>query len=63
MSSKITKQILRERAAQRNGMIVAGAFNAMSAKIIEDQGFEAVYLTGAGLTNMQYGAPELERAG
>jgi len=59
MSSKSTKQILRERAAQRDGMIVAGAFNAMSAKIIEDQGFEAVYLTGAGLTNMQYGAPDL----
>jgi 2-methylisocitrate lyase-like PEP mutase family enzyme len=59
MSSKSTKQILRERVAQRNGMIVAGAFNAMSAKIIEDQGFEAVYLTGAGLTNMHYGAPDL----
>lgn len=59
MSSKSTKQILRERVAQRNGMIVAGAFNAMSAKIIEDLGYEAVYLTGAGLTNMHYGAPDL----
>lgn len=59
MSSKSTKQRLRERAAQRNGLIVAGAFNAMSARIIADQGFEAVYLTGAGLTNMHYGAPDL----
>lgn len=57
--SKSTKQVLRERVAQRNGMLVAGAFNAMSARVVADQGFEAVYLTGAGLTNMHYGAPDL----
>ncbi len=57
--SKSTKKILREQVARRNGMIVAGAFNAMSAKVVADQGFEAVYLTGAGLTNMHYGVPDL----
>jgi 2-methylisocitrate lyase-like PEP mutase family enzyme len=57
--SKSTKQTLREQVARRNGMIVAGAFNAMSAKVVADQGFEAVYLTGAGLTNMHYGVPDL----
>ena len=57
--SKSTKQVLREQVARRNGMIVAGAFNAMSAKVVADQGFEAVYLTGAGLTNMHYGVPDL----
>ncbi|CAM4158583.1 isocitrate lyase/PEP mutase family protein [Bordetella tumulicola] len=56
---KSTKQVLREKVARRDGLIVAGAFNAMSAKIVADQGFEAVYLTGAGLTNMHYGAPDL----
>ncbi|MBV7482157.1 oxaloacetate decarboxylase [Bordetella sp. BOR01] len=56
---KSTKQILREKVARRNGLVVAGAFNAMSAKVVADQGFEAVYLTGAGLTNMHYGAPDL----
>lgn len=56
---KSTKQILREKVARRNGLVVAGAFNAMSAKIVADEGFEAVYLTGAGLTNMHYGAPDL----
>ncbi|KDD18655.1 isocitrate lyase/PEP mutase family protein [Bordetella bronchiseptica] len=57
--SNSTKRVLCERVAQRNGMLVAGAFNAMSARIVADQGFEAVYLTGAGLTNMHYGAPDL----
>ncbi|CCN05743.1 putative carboxyvinyl-carboxyphosphonate phosphorylmutase [Bordetella bronchiseptica MBORD675] len=57
--SNSTKRVLREQVAQRNGMLVAGAFNAMSARIVADQGFKAVYLTGAGLTNMHYGAPDL----
>jgi len=56
---KSTKQALREKVARRNGLIVAGAFNAMSARVVADQGFEAIYLTGAGLTNMHYGAPDL----
>lgn len=36
-----------------------GAFNAMSARVIEDLGFEAVYITGAGVTNMNLGLPDL----
>jgi len=54
-----TRQVLREKIARRDGLIVVGAFNAMSARIVADQGFEAVYLTGAGLTNMHYGVPDL----
>lgn len=56
---KTTKQILRARVEQRDGLLVAGAFNAMSARIVADQGFEAIYLTGAGLTNMYYGTPDV----
>ena len=56
---KSTKQVLREKVARRDGLIVAGTFNAMSAKVVADQGFEAAYLTGAGLTNMHYGVPDL----
>ena len=57
--SQVTKKTLRDRVEQRNGLVVVGAFNAMSARIVADQGFEAVYLTGAGLTNMSYGLPDL----
>lgn len=39
--------------------MIPGAFNAMSARVIADQGFEAIFLTGAGLTNMHYGMPDL----
>jgi len=61
--SKSTKKVLRDRVNQRNGLIVPGAFNAMSARVIADLGYEAVYLTGAGLTNMQYGLPDLSYIG
>ncbi|MCE2878990.1 MAG: isocitrate lyase/PEP mutase family protein [Comamonadaceae bacterium] len=54
-----SKKFLRQRVNQRNGLLVPGAFNAMSARTVADLGFEAVYLSGAGLTNMYYGLPDL----
>jgi len=53
-----SKKFLRQRVNQRNGLLVPGAFNAMSARTVADLGFEAVYLSGAGLTNMYYGLPD-----
>ena len=53
-----TKQKLRALAEARKGIIVPGAFNAMSAKLVADLGFEAVYVTGAGVTNMWFGMPD-----
>jgi 2-methylisocitrate lyase-like PEP mutase family enzyme len=40
-------------------MIVPGAANALSARIIEDLGFEAVYLSGAGIANTFLGVPDI----
>lgn len=52
------KKKLQSLAQARRGVIVPGAFNAMSARIIEDLGFEAIYVTGAGVTNMWFGMPD-----
>ncbi|MEE8084407.1 MAG: oxaloacetate decarboxylase [Alphaproteobacteria bacterium] len=49
----------KERVARRDGLLVPGAANALAAKIIEDTGFEALYVTGAGITNMHLGAPDI----
>ena len=49
---------LKELVQARRGIIVPGAFNALSAKVIEDLGFEAIYVTGAGVTNMWFGMPD-----
>ncbi|KRC36031.1 oxaloacetate decarboxylase [Acidovorax sp. Root219] len=53
-----TKQQLRALVQARRGAIVPGAFNALSARVIEDLGFEAIYITGAGVTNMWFGLPD-----
>ncbi len=50
---------LKKKINERRGLLVPGAANALSARIIQDMGFEAVYLSGAGLTNMFYGIPDM----
>jgi 2-methylisocitrate lyase-like PEP mutase family enzyme len=53
-----SKNKLRALAQARRGVLVPGAFNALSARVIEDLGFEAIYVTGAGVTNMWFGMPD-----
>jgi 2-methylisocitrate lyase-like PEP mutase family enzyme len=53
-----TRQTLRALVEARRGALVPGAFNALSARVIEDLGFEAIYVTGAGVTNMALGLPD-----
>jgi 2-methylisocitrate lyase-like PEP mutase family enzyme len=50
---------LLQKLQERRGLLVAGAANALAARVIEQQGFEAVYLSGAGITNTFYGMPDL----
>jgi 2-methylisocitrate lyase-like PEP mutase family enzyme len=45
--------------ARRDASIVPGAANALAARIAEDVGFEAVYVTGAGVTNSYIGTPDI----
>jgi 2-methylisocitrate lyase-like PEP mutase family enzyme len=51
--------ILRQKINERRGVVVAGAANALAARVIQELGFEAVYLSGAGITNTFYGIPDL----
>src|ERR1700720_5014081 len=52
-------QTFRAMLREEKGVILPGAPNALAARIIADLGFGAVYLTGAGLTNMHLGLPDL----
>ncbi|MDF2787876.1 MAG: carboxyvinyl-carboxyphosphonate phosphorylmutase [Neobacillus sp.] len=45
------QSILREPGS----FILPGAYDAMSAKLIEETGFKAIYATGAGISNAQLG--------
>jgi 2-methylisocitrate lyase-like PEP mutase family enzyme len=50
---------LRALVEARRGVLLPGAANALAARIIEDLGFEAAYITGAGVTNTWFGMPDL----
>jgi len=50
---------LKDIMAKRAATIVPGAANAMFARAVEDIGFEAVYVTGAGIANMELGVPDI----
>jgi len=49
----------RTRLAERRPILLPGAANALAARIIADMGFEAIYLSGAGLTNTYLGMPDM----
>lgn len=53
-----TRKTLKALADSRRGVLVPGAFNALSARVVADLGFEAIYVTGAGVTNMWFGLPD-----
>jgi 2-methylisocitrate lyase-like PEP mutase family enzyme len=49
------------RKLLENGTFIQapGAYNALTAKIIEDQGFNAVYMTGYGTSAANFGLPDI----
>jgi 2-methylisocitrate lyase-like PEP mutase family enzyme len=60
-TSSLAERRKRFRAAleARKALLVPGAANALTARVIEDAGFEAIYITGAGIANTLLGAPDI----
>ena len=55
-----TSRRLRELIGRENGpILLPGAPNALTARVIEQAGFEALYVSGAGVTNTYLGMPDL----
>src|SRR5487761_2230783 len=50
---------LRELLRERKAVLLPGAANAQAARVIEDLGFQAIYVTGAGVTNTFLGMPDI----
>lgn len=50
---------LRDLLQPGRGTLIAGAFNALSARLVQASGIEVVYLSGAGVANAYLGAPDL----
>lgn len=50
---------LRALLRARKAVLLPGAANALTARVIEDLGFAAIYVTGAGVTNTFLGMPDI----
>src|SRR4051795_4525053 len=50
---------LKAILARREAVLLPGAANGLFARAIEDTGFEALYVTGAGIANMYLGVPDV----
>lgn len=53
------RQRLRDAMERRSALLVPGAANALTARVIQDVGFDAVYVTGAGIANTLLGVPDI----
>ncbi len=53
------EQNLRTRVSQASPLLLPGAANALTARLLESYGFEAVYVSGAGVANTYLGVPDI----
>lgn len=54
-----SRRWLKERLNSRVQILIPGVFDALSARLVERAGFEACYVTGAGVANSQLAMPDV----
>ena len=54
---------LRQLVGRKNGVVVPGAYDGISARLVERSGFPAVYMSGYGTSASRLGLPDLGYAG
>lgn len=59
MSKKTARQKLRERLKSGPVIIAPGIYDAYGARLVEQAGFEAVYMTGNGVSASVLGRPDV----
>ena len=52
-------QTLRQRILEKPPLLLPGAGDATTALVIEKVGFEAIYISGAAISNVMLGLPEI----
>src|SRR5947199_9303150 len=57
------RQVLRRLVEQKAGVVIPGAYDGVSAKLVERAGSPAVYMTGYGTAASRLGLPDLGFAG
>ena len=52
-------RVLRTKLQRGAGLLMPGAANALAARVIEQLGFDAILVTGAGIANTFLGVPDI----
>ena len=63
MSVMSVRRTLRSLIEQKKALVVPGAYDGVSARLVERAGFPAVYMTGYGTSASRLGLPDLGYAG
>jgi phosphoenolpyruvate phosphomutase len=58
-SAEEKRALLREGLASPSPVVAVGAHDAMTAQLIESYGFDAVWVSGLGVSTMAYAMPDL----
>ncbi|SFI95011.1 isocitrate lyase/PEP mutase family protein [Bradyrhizobium sp. Gha] len=53
------RRCFRERLAEPNTIVAPGAYDALSARLVESEGFQAVYLGSYATSAARFGAPDV----
>jgi 2-methylisocitrate lyase-like PEP mutase family enzyme len=62
-SAMTPRRTLRTLVARKQGLVVPGAYDGISARLVQRAGFPAVYMTGYGTSASRLGLPDLGFAG
>ena len=59
MASRVSRREFRTMLNPGAALLLPGVANALTARIVADQGFAAAYVTGAGIANTFLGVPDI----
>src|SRR5262249_55736920 len=59
MSDRTRRRELRNMFVPGAALLLPGVANALAARVVADQGFDAAYVTGAGIANTFLGLPDI----
>ena len=62
-SARTLPELVQAAHTRRAPLLVPGAYDALSARLIAQLGFAAVYVTGAGFANSHLGVPDIGMTG
>lgn len=53
------RRLVEAARAEQRALLLPGAVDAATARVVEELGFDAVYVTGAGFANARFGYPDV----